>query len=327
MRTFYLFILLVALVTPMHLQAQKTDSFSMDKRFSIQSNGTIHLSSDDAEVTITGSDRQEVRVKVDYQLKVRGIGTGISEPFEMLVEQQGGDLYIKEKPRDLDFKGFTVSQTEDYTILIETPRSANLSVHGDDDSYRISGVDGSIAIDADDASILLSESSSESFDIEIDDGELKRDRGTGRLDLKMDDGNALIAQAMFEVMDISMDDGNLELERANGELNLDVDDGDVTIGDGSLHTIQLKADDSTVELSNRYTRNGSYRFDTDDADLKLTFLDQYGAEIDISHDHADFNIGERFQVIKKDERHSIFQLFDGTASVRINTDDGDITLR
>ena len=317
----------ITLFIPAHLLAQKTDAFNMDKNFSINEMATIHLTSDDAEVTITGSNRKELRVKVDYLLKVRGIGNSLTENFEMTVEERGDDIYIKEKPRDMNFNGLTISQTESYTILIEAPRTANLNLKGDDESYRISGFYGSIAIDADDASILMSKCRSSNFNIKMDDGEFKLDKGAGRLDFEMDDGNALIARAMFDEININMDDGTLEFGQARGELNLKADDGTVVIDDGDLRKIDLKVDDSKIQISNRYAGEGPYRYDVDDANVHLTFLERYGAKININHDHADLNIGDRFQLLREDDHHVNLQLYDGQAEVQIDTDDGDITLR
>ena len=76
----------------------------------------------------------------------------------------------------------------------------------------------------------------------------------------------------------------------------------LVVSEGDLHNIQLKADDSNIDLSDRYASDSSYRFDIDDADLNLTFPDQHGVEISIAHRHANFNIGDRFELVSQDDQ-------------------------
>ena len=47
--------------------AQEDNSFNLDESYSLGENGTIYLKADDAKVTITGEDRKDVAVKIDYQ--------------------------------------------------------------------------------------------------------------------------------------------------------------------------------------------------------------------------------------------------------------------
>lgn len=269
-------------------QAQSTDSFDLDQEYNIDPNGTISLNSDDAEVTITGSDREDVRVFVRYRMEVEGFSFGENEEFEMIVEERGSELRIYEKERDFGRVSFG-SVREDYEIRIEAPRNVNLDLEGDDETYQISRIDGAINLDADDTSVELRDCNGDNFDI-------------------------------------TMDDGNLRLDGGNGRLHMDLDDGEANILNGNFSEILVESDDSDIAITTRLFDEGSYRFDFDDADLQLTIAGG-GGEFDISHDNADFSVSREFERLMDEENRSVFRLQGGTARVMIDTDDGDIEFR
>ena len=115
--------------------AQDSDEFHLDETYTIDPGATIHLNSDDAEVRIIGSERNDVRVVVHYQLEVRGITFGDSNEFEMIVEEQDGNLRIREMERDFGSSGMIGFSSEEYTIEIETPRDVNLQLVGNDEEH------------------------------------------------------------------------------------------------------------------------------------------------------------------------------------------------
>lgn len=271
------------------LTAQSTDEFNLDKVYSIDEGGTISLNSDDAEVTIEGSDRNDVRIKVYYKLKVKGLSIGKNEEFEMIVEEQNGNLNIYEKERDFGNKVVFGSTNEEYRITIEAPRSVNLDLEGDDEDYRISSIDGSLNIKADDSQVDLNDCRGDEFFVELDDGDLNMDGG-------------------------------------KGELRLDIDDGDARILNGDFSNIQIDTDDSELDITTRLADNGNYRFDLDDGDLRLNIAGG-GGEFDIRHDNADISASSEFERKMEDDDRYVFTLPGGDATISISTDDGDITLR
>lgn len=271
------------------LTAQSTDEFNLDKVYSIDEGGTISLNSDDAEVTIEGSDRNDVRIKVYYKLKVKGLSIGKNEEFEMIVEEQNGNLNIYEKERDFGNKVVFGSTNEEYRITIEAPRSVNLDLEGDDEDYRISSIDGSLNIKADDSQVDLNDCRGDEFFVELDDGDLNMNGG-------------------------------------KGELRLDIDDGDARILNGDFSNIQIDTDDSELDITTRLADNGNYRFDLDDGDLRLNIAGG-GGEFDIRHDNADISASSEFERKMEDDDRSVYTLPGGDATISISTDDGDITLR
>lgn len=269
--------------------AQNSDEFHLDETYTVDPGGTIHLSSDDAEVRIIGSDRDDVRVVVRYELEVKGITFGDSNEFEMIVEEQNGNLRIREKERDFGNTAMIGYSREEYTIEIETPRDVNLQLEGDDEEYEIMGIGGSIDLTADDSDARLTVITGDDFSFRLDDGSVEMTGGSGRLRVQTDDGK-------FQIWE------------------------------GNFSEIDADSDDSDIEITTSLSDGGDYRFDLDDGDLRLNITGG-GGEFDIRHDGTDVSIGRQFEVIEEDDDFILYRLGGGNARVIIRADDGDIGLR
>ncbi|MDZ7689562.1 MAG: DUF4097 family beta strand repeat-containing protein [Balneolaceae bacterium] len=261
----------------------------MNQTYSIDKNGTIELQSDDADIVeITGSDRNDVRLVVDYHLKIEGLTLGDKEKFEMQVTERGGNLIIQEKPRNSSFNINLGVMKEDYTIRIEVPQGVNLNLDGDDDTYEITNIHGSINVDADDSEITLNRCQGEEFDFDLDDGELFMDGGYGLL-------------------------------------NIDIDDGEADIRSGQFSRVHVDMDDADIHLATTLADDGDYNFSSDDGSIDFIVLGG-GGEIWIDHDEINVSAGSEFEETRSSEDYNEYRLRGGNARVRINTDDGDVRL-
>ena len=104
------------------------NEFHLDETYSIDRNGTLILSSDDAEVFIIGSDRSNVHVKIDRVIESKGLRWG-DRHFKVEVSEENGNLRIEDKQWG-NQTGFVGYSMEEYVIRIETPRTVNLAVCG-----------------------------------------------------------------------------------------------------------------------------------------------------------------------------------------------------
>lgn len=288
-RTYLLLAISMLLMFTVRAEAQKNDEFNLDETYAIAGDGTISLNSDDANVTITGSDRQDVRVVVNYRRRVKGLSFGDYDGFEMIVEENNGNLNIYEKERENGTRFIVGSSREEYEITIEAPRGVSLNLEGDDETYRIASVNGAIQIDADDSDVELKECNGNSFSVELDDGDFLMDGG-------------------------------------NGSLQLNLDDGDARILNGNFSDIQFDADDGDLDITTMLSDGGNYRFDLDDGDLILNVAGG-GGDFDIRHDDADISTSSEYEEVMSDDERSIYRLPLGNANISIKTDDGDIVLR
>ena len=278
--------LLATLLLTQGAFAQDDKEFHMDEVYEIASNGAFHLRASDADIQIIGSERSDVRVKVDRVEVVRGLSSR-SRDFDMEVENKGGDLYVTERRGQGTHINIGYHRL-DYKILIELPKAASLRIRGDDDDYYIKNVNGGISMRADDGDIELVDCGGESFEIELEDGNLRMNEGAGKIYLEMDDGDADIINAAFERVEINLEDGSLNLETALSD-------------------------------------NGTYELRADDADIDLVVL-KGGGEFMIRKDDGRVRYTREYELIEETDYRTELKLPGGTASVRIRTDDGRVSL-
>jgi len=317
---------LLLLVWSADAKAQKIDEYHLDEVYTIAEGGTIHLNSDDANVQITGSNRSDVHLQVDYRMEFSGFSIGSRDEFEMIVKEQGNNLQISEKDRDFNIIGSAKIEEKQYAIMMEVPKNVSLKIEGDDEQYDISGIGGTIDIAADDTNIQLNNNNGTTFTIKMDDGNLMMNEGSGTLDLDFDDGTVDIDQGNFDEMNVGMDDGNFTMQRAQGTLNIKTDDGNVDINQGDLRGIDVDADDAKISIHSKFYDDGIYRLNNDDGTINLGFINS-GGRIEVNHDDPGFNIGSAFQTVSEEDHETIFELQGGNAHIKIDTDKGKIKLR
>jgi hypothetical protein len=260
--------------------------YNLDNTYPIEQNGTIHLNSNDAEVSILGTDRTDVHVVVHREVDIKGL-KGKTGDFEMEVKNRGGDLYIRELKNENSTVIFGTIR-EKYRISIEAPKNVALDIDGDDDNYRISDINLGIKMDCDDSDIELIRARGDNFDFDVDDGSIHMDQGQGQLKLRMSDGKFYTANAHFN------------------EIAADMDDGEI---------------DVTTSLVD----DGFYKFDMDDGDVTLR-ISGGGGRFEINHDDPGIYASDPFQKEGFDEHRTVYRLAGGKARIDIDTDDGDIKL-
>ena len=264
----------------------QTSEFNLDETFPIDRGGTVKMRTGDADITITGSDRSDVHIKVHRKVTVKGLQFG-DERFEVDVRNEGGDLVIKERTDGgrISMMGYL---REVYTIDIEAPKDVSLEIRGDDDDYVIRNIDGSISLNIDDGNAELTACDGKDFYFSFDDGDIEMDKGAGKLYVRADDGNLKIDNADFYDIEASMDDGDIEIETSLAE-------------------------------------NGEYSFRASDADIILT-ITAGGGDFDIRHDDTRVSYSRNFETLFNEEDETRLKLRSGSAKVKIRADDAHIRL-
>jgi hypothetical protein len=262
------------------VNAQKSNEFHLDQTYRISNQGIVYLLSDDADVTITGEDRSDVAVEINRVVHRGGLHMGDAE-FYVEVKEISGDLHIIEHS---EANGVSIGYiSEDYEINILLPRRVSLDLHGDDDDYRISNVDGAIKIDADDADVRITSCNSSDFNL-------------------------------------SIDDGDVYIDKASGSLKARVDDGDIKVLNASFTRIDIVGDDSYVYIATSLAADGDYDLRGDDATFDFDVLGGGGSFI-IAHDDGSIRAGQNFTLVNESGHKSTFKLPGGTSRVSFRGDD------
>lgn len=266
--------------------AQDKD-FHLDKEYALAKNGTIDLSSSDAEVIITGTSRSATaHVKIDRSVVVKGWYKG-SEDFRVDIDAENGNLKIREHQNSVHV-GIVGYYDEKYKIEIEAPEGISLLIRGDDGDYFIKNIDGAISMNFDDGDAQLTGCDGSDFRFRLDDGDVKMDKGRGALDVVADDADIEVLDASFTSISARLDDG-----------------------DFLVHT----------SLSN----GGDYSIDSQDGLVLLDILGG-GGEFSIRHDDSRVDAQGDFKALEESESFTKLSLGQGSAKVNVRADDASIRL-
>lgn len=266
-------------------QSSKTDDYHLDKEFKMSPKGTLSLSSSDAKVTIVGSARATAHVKIDKEVQTKGIVFS-NRKFEIDVTEREGNLSIQEKSSgSVTMMGY---HYEKYTILIELPEGASITVRGDDGDYDVRNVNGAIDLSVDDGDITIANCSGNQFRFQLDDGDLQMDGGKGTIDIDGDDADIEIKNASFESIVADVDDGDLIIETS-------------------------------------LTNSGNYRIDSQDGLVSLS-ITQGGGQFNVRHGDGNVTSLGNFEILEESEEFTRLKLAAGSAQVNIRADDARVKL-
>jgi len=266
----------------------KTHTYNLDETYSIAADGTLFLNTDDADITITGEDRQDVHVIIHHEWHISGVSTRGGDDFEVIVTEENGNLRI----READTGGITIMMgtiREEYTVEIVAPKSVNLRIRGDDDDYRIRGFAGDVRLD-------------------------------------FEDGRAQLMHMTGSHFEIGVEDGDLELQGGSGLLDIFAEDGSVVVEDGQFSDVSARVEDGDISISTSLSDGGDYRIRAEDGSIELNIEDG-GGEFRLVFDDGSTRVGRQFDLLEEDEGYEEYQLGDGDARVRMEVEDGRITLR
>lgn len=235
------------------LSYAQDEEFHLDKTYTVNPSGKLWMNPEDAKVQIIGSERSDVRVKIDRFAEVKKKSRRNLD-FKIEVSPKDGDLFIKEiQPSGSYYVSYG---RVDYKILVELPEGVSLVVRSDDSNYEIKNVNGSIDVMLDDGDVVLNNCGGDRFDFNMDDGDVIMDKAKGELYAKLDDGNIKVYNADLENVNISSDDGRILLETQltdSGSYQLEGDDSSIELvvlsGGGN---IIVRGDDTSVRATSGF---------------------------------------------------------------------------
>jgi hypothetical protein len=279
-------IYLLLLAFGFHTLAAQNGEFHLDEVYKMDKNGTIDISCSDAKVFVTGSLRPDVHVKIDRKVTMKGWYSS-KEEFNVEVDHGGGNLRIREHQQNFQ-TGIVSYYKEEYTIEIEAPEGASLSVRGDDGDYYIKNVNGAISLNLDDADVELADCKGDRFSFKLDDGDVRMDKGRGTLEIDGDDADFEIYHAQFSSIYADLDDGDLIIE---------------------------------TSLASK----GVYEFKSQDGSIALNITGG-GGDFDIRHDDGHISTHGDFKTIHESEDETRITLGNGSAKVTVRADDASVKL-
>ncbi len=283
--TYYFLALFFTITCKILVQAQE-QTYDLDQVYDIPSNGILELRTNDAEITIIGSDREDVHLVVHREAVVKNFIRKGNPSFEIEVEQRGDRLRIVERRESNAVVGFY--NEKNYVITLEVPIDIHLALHGDDDDYLVQNIGGKIYLNA-------------------------------------EDGDAQFENCMGDEFTFYMDDGTVFLDQGRGELHARGEDGEFIIEKGDFYVIDVKVDDGDVRVMSRIHDRGEYEMYTEDGSIDFQILEG-GGKIKVRHSDGRIRADRQFEFIRDEDHESILAIPGGDARMYIRTDDGTIRL-
>ncbi len=284
----YKYLFLILFLTGISITSFQAQSqiYDLDEYYEIPFKGMIELRTNDAEITITGTDRKDVHLVVHREAVARNLLRKGDPGFEFEVSRQDERLRIIERRENNAVIGYYTEKV--YVITLEVPQDVNLILQGDDDDYLVQNIAGKIYLNAEDGDAQFENCTGNEFDFIMDDGTLYMEGGRGKLRAEGEDGEFIFEKSDFYILDVRMDDGDLRL---------------VT----------------------RFHDKGKYEIYNEDGSIDLKILDG-GGEIRIRHSDGIVRASRHFEYLIDEDHETLLELPGGNARMYIRTDDGAIRL-
>ena len=318
---------LVALAAP---AAAKEINKGFHQAFDVQPGARLRLQHGDGDVTVTAWDRDMIDVTVRYRVTVTKIGLGSDPDFDVEFWQSGRTVHVsgRETGGTGVFIGFH-SERHEYTYRIQAPSYVELDFRGDDGDVGIEGWRGAIEGASDDGNLTLTDIRSPRTRLELGDGDLRLDGLHGGLFVENDDGDVELSDCHLLGGRISQDDGDVILSRCEGDLEIVVDDGEVQLDEHGAGELKIRSGDGDVEV--HLLRSGGIDLDieADEGNVIVTLEPGTAAVFTIRTGDGRIVLDlPGAENLEQEKHRASGELHGGgEGSIRIRTEDGDVTLR
>ena len=284
------------------------ENYSFNEVYPITDQGMITMLTNDADITIVGTDRSDVLIKVERQV----IGKyWTNKPFELQVIPTEVGLAISDianQDKELNYS-ISINGEVNYTIELEVPLNTRLTLNGEDDDYTISNINNEITIVNQDGDIHLNQCIGESITIKTDDGGLYMENCMTNLIYNTIDGDLNAKDSSFEILTVDVEDGNIDLQNT------------------TLTTATLNTEDGNIKVSGNTTPDARLNIHSEDGYVSMQVAEFCGQVI-INHEDSAFNYAEAKYLVKNqtDETKHIDTTCEGNGRILIKTEDGKVSL-
>lgn len=301
------------------------------KTFEVAPGHRLELRHDDGNVVIEPWDQDVLDVSVRYYAEFKGLGAGNDPDFTVEFEQDGDTVRVRGRETVNWRAGIFVNRRYENVYRIKAPAYLVLDLVGDDGDVEITGWRAAIAASLDDGDITLANVRAREVSIDAEDGDVEIDDLEGALDIRAEDGDVVVTRCVSSPLQVETEDGDITIDDCRGDFELSADDGDVAVRGASVGRISVRASDGDVDLSLVAATELDLSIDTDDGGVALALADGISAEFEIEAHDGSIRVANSEWVRLRTDHRVTGQV--GAAGVepkgriRIETDDGNVTLR
>lgn len=318
-------ILLVALTISASGEEIKKD---FQKSFDVKEGVTLRLEHGDGDVTITPWDKDIVDVEVHYRAETKSLGVGGKVYFDVEFKQSGDVIYVTEKEKITASVGFHSFKRREYTYDVRAPRYVILDLKGEDGNVEISDWRARIALILQDGDIQLENIVSPRTQIDLEDGNVIISGLEGELELDAEDGDITLRECKTERCRITLEDGEVSIRNSQGEFEIDVEDGEINLSELQAKLVDIRSSDGDVDLDLLKVDDIDVDISTESSDVTLKLESGISAAFDLETDDGRIRVDiPNAENLRKKKHRASGELFGGRGQIRIDTSDGDVTLR
>lgn len=299
--------------------------------FDVKEGDSLRLRHGDGNVKLIPWDKDIIDVKVRYRADIDAVGIrlGSKDDFQVEFRQTGNTVYVTGKETSRGTIGFYNKKQYEYVYEIHSPDYIQLDLDGDDGNVDIQDWAGEIDCLIDDGDITLQNISGEKTVIRAEDGDIEINELSGDLTLEVDDGDVYLTDCDMPRCRLESNDGDIEINESRGTFDITVDDGNVNMKKIVAIGLIMRANDGDIDLDLLATETLDADIRTDDGDVTVNLEKGFSLSFHASADDADYiRIDlDDIEDYKEDDNSKSGRLLGGNGRLKIQTADGDITIK
>jgi DUF4097 and DUF4098 domain-containing protein YvlB len=296
------------------------------KTFPAEQGGKIHLEHGDGDVTIRPWSEPIIDVQIRYEMSESGFRLGGERDFDVDFKQRGKDLYIVGREKHGNGLVLISPTHRIYTFEIHAPEWIDLELEGDDGEISIEGWQGEISLHGDDGRVDLREIENESIEIRTQDGDVMLRDCRSRLQIYGDDADVELVDVQVDCR-IRLQDGDIMIRDGRGPFNIQTDDGDCILDRLESKQVSIRTSDGDIELSVENEQSPDIYITTDDGAVRLGLPKEVSVNVNVNTDDGRISVAmPGLDVRDKQRNHFSADMGDGKGRIRINTEDGDVSI-
>jgi hypothetical protein len=149
--------------------------YTYDETHALPASRKVRVTSEDAKVVVSGSDRNDVRIQADYKISSTARMLQ-SFTYKLNVHSDGAELRVDEM-RKTGSRNFVYDKRA-HLIRIEVPRNAHVTIEEEDGSCTLTSIGGSVDVSMDDGSVHATDCAG-AITVAIDEGTFTHHNCTG----------------------------------------------------------------------------------------------------------------------------------------------------
>ncbi|WP_089814819.1 DUF4097 family beta strand repeat-containing protein [Halomicrobium zhouii] len=288
--------------------------------FDVSTGTDVVVSNTLGDLTVEEGDAESLRVRAE-----KHDGLGNDDAFD--------NVRVATEATDEQFEVSVVDERDDRFVKatwlhlrLSVPSGVAVTeVTGDDGDVTVDGAGGALTVDVEDGDVDVRDRDGD-VTVTADDGDHTYRGLGGDLTVSGDDGDVTAERVGGDVA-IDLDDGDADVSDVDGAVSVETGDGDVDARSvGALDAVT--GDDGDVAVDVPAIRDDA-RIEVDDGDVIARLGSDLDARLVLETDGGDVDtsgLDERLGVEGDVERLAT-TLGEGTHTLRITTDDGDVELQ